>query len=90
LLALHRWHGSCNQGASWNTNYKNCKNPDGALAIEQTSNAATPLKDGKKKPLLTVDVCEHAYYIDYHNARPAYLEAFWKVVNWEFAAANLK
>jgi Fe-Mn family superoxide dismutase len=65
------------------------KNSDGSLAIEQTSNAATPLKDGKK-PLLTVDVWEHAYYIDYRNARPAYLEAFWKLVNWELAAANLK
>jgi Fe-Mn family superoxide dismutase len=65
------------------------KNTDGSLAIEQTSNAATPLKDGKK-PLLTVDVWEHAYYIDYRNARPAYLEAFWKLANWEFAAANLK
>ncbi|HEX7499517.1 MAG TPA: Fe-Mn family superoxide dismutase [Polyangia bacterium] len=65
------------------------KNPDGSLAIEQTSNAGTPLKDGKK-PLLTVDVWEHAYYIDYRNARPAYLEAFWKLVNWDFSAANLK
>jgi Fe-Mn family superoxide dismutase len=65
------------------------KNPDGSLAVEQTSNAATPLKDGKK-PLLTVDVWEHAYYIDYRNARPAYLEAFWKLVNWDFAATNLK
>jgi Fe-Mn family superoxide dismutase len=65
------------------------KNPDGSLAVEQTSNAATPLKDGRK-PLLTVDVWEHAYYIDYRNARPAYLEAFWKLANWEFAAANLK
>jgi len=65
------------------------KNPDGSLAVEQTSNAATPLKDGKK-PLLTVDVWEHAYYIDYRNARPAYLEAFWKLVNWDFASGNLK
>jgi superoxide dismutase, Fe-Mn family len=65
------------------------KNSDGSLAVEQTSNAATPLKDGKK-PLLTVDVWEHAYYIDYRNARPAYLEAFWKLVNWDFAAGNLK
>jgi Fe-Mn family superoxide dismutase len=65
------------------------KNPDGSLAVEQTSNAATPLKDGKK-PLLTVDVWEHAYYIDYRNARPKYLEAFWNLVNWDFAGANLK
>ena len=65
------------------------KNPDGSLSIEQTSNAGTPLKEGKK-PLLTVDVWEHAYYIDYRNARPAYLEAFWKLVNWEFASENLK
>ena len=65
------------------------KNADGSLAIEQTSNAGTPLKDGKK-PLLTVDVWEHAYYIDYRNARPAYLEAFWKLVNWDFASENLK
>jgi superoxide dismutase, Fe-Mn family len=65
------------------------KNPDGSLSVEQTSNAGTPLKDGKK-PLLTVDVWEHAYYIDYRNARPAYLEAFWKLVNWEFVAENLK
>jgi Fe-Mn family superoxide dismutase len=65
------------------------KNADGSLAIEQTSNAGTPLKDGKRA-LLTVDVWEHAYYIDYRNARPAYVEAFWKVVNWDFAAQNLK
>ena len=65
------------------------KNPDGSLAIEQTSNAGTPLKDGKK-PLLTVDVWEHAYYIDYRNARPSYVEAFWKLVNWDFASQNLK
>jgi Fe-Mn family superoxide dismutase len=65
------------------------KNPDGSLAIEQTSNAGTPVKDGKK-PILTVDVWEHAYYIDYRNARPSYVEAFWKLVNWDFANANLK
>ena len=63
------------------------KNADGSLAIEQTSNAGTPLKDGKKA-LLTVDVWEHAYYVDYRNARPAYVEAFWKLVNWQFATAN--
>lgn len=65
------------------------KNPDGSLAIEQTSNAATPLKDSKKA-LLTVDVWEHAYYIDYRNARASYVEAFWKLVNWQFAAQNWK
>ena len=65
------------------------KNPDGSLAVEQTSNAATPLRDGKKA-LLTVDVWEHAYYVDYRNARAAYVEAFWKLVNWDFAAQNFR
>ena len=65
------------------------KNPDGSLAVEQTSNAATPLRDGKKA-LLTVDVWEHAYYIDYRNARASYVEAFWKLVNWDFAAQNFR
>ena len=65
------------------------KNPDGSLAIEQTSNAATPLKDGKK-PLLTCDVWEHAYYIDYRNARPTYVETFFKLANWAFASENFK
>lgn len=65
------------------------KNADGSLAIEQTSNAGTPLKDGKRA-LLTVDVWEHAYYVDYRNARPAYVEAFWKLVNWDFAATNFR
>jgi Fe-Mn family superoxide dismutase len=62
--------------------------PDGKLAIVQTSNAETPLT-GDSKPLLTCDVWEHAYYIDYRNARPKYLEAFWSLVNWDFVAANL-
>ncbi len=65
------------------------KNPDGILAVESTSNANTPLKEGKKA-LLTCDVWEHAYYIDYRNARAAYVEAFWKIVNWGFAAENFK
>ncbi len=64
------------------------KKADGKLAIVNTSNAANPMTDGDK-PLLTVDVWEHAYYIDYRNARPKYLENFWALVNWEFLAKNL-
>ena len=62
--------------------------PDGALGLVSTSNAATPLT-GNDRALLTCDVWEHAYYIDYRNARPKYLEAFWNLANWEFAAEQL-
>ncbi|PHM28557.1 superoxide dismutase [Fe] [Xenorhabdus budapestensis] len=64
------------------------KKTDGSLAIVNTSNAATPLT-GENKPVLTVDVWEHAYYIDYRNARPQYLEHFWALVNWKFVEENL-
>ena len=63
------------------------KTADGSLEIVNTSNAGCPLTDGVT-PLLTVDVWEHAYYIDFRNARPKYLEAFWGLVNWDFVAAN--
>lgn len=59
------------------------------LEIIQTSNAATPISD-KKVPILVVDVWEHAYYIDHKNARPAYLESFWKHINWDFVKEALK
>jgi superoxide dismutase, Fe-Mn family len=62
---------------------------DGKLAIEKTSNAENPLTRGAR-PLLTCDVWEHAYYIDYRNARAKYVEAFWNVVNWQFVASNMK
>jgi Fe-Mn family superoxide dismutase len=61
----------------------------GALKIISTSNAGTPMTDGLTA-LLTCDVWEHAYYIDYRNARPDYVNGFWSLVNWEFVAKNLK
>ncbi|HRX21515.1 MAG TPA: Fe-Mn family superoxide dismutase [Syntrophomonadaceae bacterium] len=64
------------------------KNADGKLEIISTSNAGNPLTENKK-PLLTCDVWEHAYYIDYRNARARYVEKFWNLVNWDFVASNL-
>lgn len=63
------------------------KNADGSLALVSTSNAGCPLTTGQT-PLMTCDVWEHAYYIDYRNARPTYLEHFWSLVNWDFVAKN--
>jgi Fe-Mn family superoxide dismutase len=61
---------------------------NGTLVIEQTSNADTPIRHGRT-PLLTCDVWEHSYYIDYHNARLEYLENWWKLINWNFVSDNL-
>jgi Fe-Mn family superoxide dismutase len=65
------------------------KTQDGAVDLLSTSNADLPLRSGKTA-LLTCDVWEHAYYIDYRNKRPDYLKAFWNLVNWEFASANYR
>ncbi len=73
-----------NFGSGWTWLVKNAQ---GGLEIVNTSNAGSPMTEGKKA-LLTADVWEHAYYIDYRNARPKYLEAFWNIVNWDFVAAN--
>ncbi len=61
---------------------------DGSLGLVSTSNAATPLT-GTDRALLTCDVWEHAYYVDYRNARAKYVEAFWNLVNWEFVSAQM-
>ncbi|MCP5076539.1 MAG: superoxide dismutase [Fe], partial [Psychromonas sp.] len=74
-----------NFGSSWTWLVKKA---DGRLDIVNTSNAGTPLTEQGVTPLLTVDLWEHAYYIDYRNVRPDYLQAFWALVNWEFVAEN--
>ncbi|CAM3957118.1 MULTISPECIES: superoxide dismutase [Fe] [Shewanella] len=74
-----------NFGSAWTWLVKKA---DGSLAIVNTSNAATPLTEEGVTPLLTVDVWEHAYYIDYRNVRPDYMAAFWNLVNWEFVNSN--
>jgi len=73
-----------NFGAGWTWLVKNS---DGSLEIVNTSNAGNPMTDGMT-PLLACDVWEHAYYIDYRNARPEYVKHFWELVNWDFAAQN--
>ena len=74
-----------NFGSSWTWLVKKA---DGSLDIVNTSNAGTPLTDTSLTPVMTVDLWEHAYYIDFRNARPTYLNAFWALINWEFAAQN--
>lgn len=65
------------------------KTPEGKLALKSTSNAGTPMTDGDKA-LLTCDVWEHAYYIDYRNLRPKYVEQFWNIVNWDFVESQFQ
>jgi superoxide dismutase, Fe-Mn family len=65
------------------------KAADGSLELLSTSNAGTPMTQGKTA-LLTCDVWEHAYYIDYRNLRPKYLENFWEIVNWDFVEQNFQ
>ncbi|WP_412462715.1 superoxide dismutase [Halobacteriovorax sp. RT-2-6] len=64
------------------------KNKSGELEIVNTDDAETPMTSGLKA-LLTIDVWEHAYYVDYRNARPSYIDAFWNLVNWDFVNSNL-
>ena len=64
------------------------RRPDGSLDVVSTSNAGNPMTEGAT-PLLTCDVWEHAYYIDYRNQRPKYVENFWNLVNWDFVASRL-
>ena len=65
------------------------KKPDGDLAIECLGNAGTPLTQGQV-PLLACDVWEHAYYLDYQNKRDKFVNAYWKLIDWNFVEANLK
>ena len=74
-----------NFGSGWTWLVQNAQ---GELEIVNTSNAGSPLTDDKT-PILTIDVWEHAYYIDFRNVRPQYIEAYWQLVNWEFANQNL-
>ncbi len=73
--------GMGNFGSGWTWLVKN----GDALEIVNTDDAETPLTNGQT-PVLTIDVWEHAYYIDYRNARPKYLEEIWNVVDWNVAA----
>lgn len=65
------------------------QNQDGSIAITSTSNADTPMKHGQTA-LMTCDVWEHAYYIDYRNARATYIEHFWNLINWDFISSQMK
>jgi len=66
------------------------KDKRGKLKIRPLGNAGNPMSEFGDVPLLTCDVWEHAYYLDYQNERPKFLENFWKIINWEFVEANLE
>jgi Fe-Mn family superoxide dismutase len=76
--------GQFGSGWAWLTTNKT----GNKLKIETTANAETPIHTGSGIPLFTMDVWEHAYYIDCRNARAKYVESFWKVLNWDFAEEN--
>lgn len=65
-----------------------CADNDGKLSLVSTSNAAVPFTNNGPRPLMVADVWEHAYYIDYRNARQKFLETFWTHVNWTFVSEN--
>lgn len=77
---------AANFGSGWTWLIKH--RVDDSLAVISTGNAETPLTDSTVVPLLVIDVWEHAYYIDYRNARGRYIDAFWQLANWDFASAN--
>lgn len=79
---------AANFGSGWGWLVKN--KSDNKLAILETDDAQTALTNESVVPLMTCDVWEHAYYIDYRNARPKYLEAFWNLVNWDFVNRNFE
>lgn len=79
---------AANFGSGWGWLIKN--KSDNKLAIVETDDAQTALTNANAVPLMTCDVWEHAYYIDYRNARPKYLEAFWNLVNWDFVNHNFE
>ncbi len=98
LTAINQEFGSVNQlkddfnkaaiglfGSGWVWLVRD--NKDGSVSIQTTSNADNPLRH-EATPLLTLDVWEHAYYIDYRNERPKFIQAFWNILNWEFAEKN--
>lgn len=65
------------------------KNSSGSVEIQNTSNAGCPMTSGNKA-VLTIDVWEHAYYVDKRNARPAYIESWWNLVNWDYVNSQLE